>query len=195
MKRLAILISIQLLITIACSQSAPATPTLDIMASARQTMTAMPTSPLPPTQTPTETLPPTLVPTEPEAVQPSNTPVFQPVGIATLQAAGIATVQSVVQPTTSGSLEITSVTSPIARGGMGKLAAKTAPGATCNISVVHKSSRLTAAGLGPKTADSNGIVSWTWKVGTKTTPGTWRIVVTATINGQIVTKEVPFEVR
>ena len=40
-----------------------------------------------------------------------------------------------------------------------------------------------AAGLYPKNADQEGTVSWTWKVDTRTTPGRWRIVVTAEKDG------------
>ncbi len=42
-------------------------------------------------------------------------------------------------------------------------------------SVIYKSGPSTAAGLGPKTAGGDGVVSWTWKVGTRTTTGTWPI--------------------
>lgn len=47
----------------------------------------------------------------------------------------------------------------------------------------------------PKTADSNGNVSWTWKVGTNTTPGNWQIVVTASLNGQTVQTSTTFTVQ
>ncbi len=36
----------------------------------------------------------------------------------------------------------------------------------------------TSAGLVPKKAPSSGIVTWTWKVGTRTTPGNWPVYVT-----------------
>jgi hypothetical protein len=60
---------------------------------------------------------------------------------------------------------------------------------------VYYKTKSTAAGLGPKTADASGDVSWTWKVGASTTPGTWRIVVTASKEGKKVTVETTFEVQ
>jgi hypothetical protein len=54
---------------------------------------------------------------------------------------------------------------------------RTAPGAACNITVYYASGPSTAKGLTPKTADGAGNVSWTWKVGTRTTPGSWDVVV------------------
>jgi hypothetical protein len=65
------------------------------------------------------------------------------------------------------------------------LRANTEPGAFCNITVYYKSGPSEAQGLDPKDADSSGNVSWTWKVGTRTTPGTWR-VITASSCGETV---------
>ena len=90
-----------------------------------------------------------------------------------------------------GGLEIVSVTSPVSKGSYAILTARTSPGASCNITVYYKSGPSSAAGLDPKMADANGMVSWTWKVGTRTTSGTWRIVVIC--NG--VTKETTFMVQ
>jgi hypothetical protein len=39
------------------------------------------------------------------------------------------------------------------------------------------------AGLGPKAADGSGIVSWSWTVGSRTTPGSWPVTVTCTAAG------------
>jgi hypothetical protein len=86
------------------------------------------------------------------------------------------------------------VTSPVRPGANATLTAKTAPGASCSIKVYYKSGPSTAQGLTTKTADSSGIVSWAWKVGTNTTPGSWRIVVTASKDGQTITKETYFTV-
>lgn len=93
------------------------------------------------------------------------------------------------------SLEIASVTSPIAPGGRATLTAKTLPGADCTITVYYKSGPSKAKGLNPQTADVNGDVSWSWTVGSNTTPGNWRIVVTASANGETVTQETTFTVQ
>ena len=47
----------------------------------------------------------------------------------------------------------------------------------CHITVYYKSGPSEAQGLHPKQADGNGNCSWTWKVGTRTTPGNWLIVI------------------
>jgi len=80
-------------------------------------------------------------------------------------------------PSVSGGLDILSVTSPISKGANATLTAKTSPNANCSITAYYKSGPSTAAGLVPKTADSSGMVSWIWKVGARTTSGTWRIVI------------------
>lgn len=76
-------------------------------------------------------------------------------------------------------LDIISVTSPVNPGDYATLKAKTIPNAACYIGVFYESGRSEAAGLLPKFADDQGNVSWTWKVGTRTTPGRWMIVVIA----------------
>jgi len=65
-----------------------------------------------------------------------------------------------------------------ARGQNATLQVKTGANLACTIEVDYKSGPSTAAGLIPKTSDLAGDVSWTWKVGARTTPGTWPITVT-----------------
>lgn len=98
---------------------------------------------------------------------------------------------------TSGNitLEIVSVSSPIAAGRSATLVAKTSPGAQCKITVYYKSGPSSAAGLSPKVADANGSVSWTWTVGNRTTPGSWKIVVTASSNNQTTSQTTYFTVK
>jgi competence protein ComEC len=100
-------------------------------------------------------------------------------------------VEAVIPSTGSGELEIVSITSPVSKGANATLTAKTSPNASYTITVYYKSGASKAAGLGPKTADASGMVSWTWKVGSKTTSGTWRIVISC--SG--VTKETTFTVQ
>lgn len=95
---------------------------------------------------------------------------------------------TVVDGEDSPFLEIISVTSPIGQGYTATLRAQTEPGAYCTITVYYKSGPSTAAGLYPKEADSQGNVSWSWKVGTRTTPGSWSIVVTASLGGETVSQ-------
>ena len=105
----------------------------------------------------------------------------------------------IVQPTSEQPSElfinVVSLTSPIAPGGTSRLTINTIPGAACTITVYYKSGASQAAGLGSQTAGENGDVTWSWKVGSRTTPGIWSIVVSSDLNGQSKSIEIPFEVR
>jgi hypothetical protein len=68
------------------------------------------------------------------------------------------------------------VTSPVSRGDYATLTARVFPSRTCSITVYYKSGPSSAQGLYPK-RPRLGRVSWTWKVGTRTTPGRWPIRV------------------
>jgi len=54
---------------------------------------------------------------------------------------------------------------------------RTAKKTYCTIEVDYSSGPSTAQGLTPKTSDTGGNVSWTWKVGGRTKAGTWPITV------------------
>lgn len=107
--------------------------------------------------------------------------------------------QTIVKPTSEQPAQIfisvSSLTSPIAPGGIARLTINTLPGSACTITVYYKSGASQAAGLGSQTANSNGDVTWSWKVGSRTTPGIWRIVVTSDLNGQSISIQIPFEVN
>lgn len=91
-------------------------------------------------------------------------------------------------------IEIKSVTSPIGKGYYATLTAQTLPNADCTITVYYKSGPSSASGLYSKEADSQGNVSWSWKVGTRTTPGSWRIVVTASLDSETISQTTYFTV-
>ena len=58
------------------------------------------------------------------------------------------------------------------------LIAQTGARASCDLSVTLPSgAQSQSTGLGAGTADSSGRVEWTWKIGTRTTPGTARATV------------------
>jgi competence protein ComEC len=99
------------------------------------------------------------------------------------------------QPPTELFINVVTLTSPISAGGMASLTVNTLPGAACTITVYLKSGPSQAAGLGPQTSGGDGSVTWTWKIGSRTTPGTWRIVVTTNLNDHSKSIEIPFEVR
>ena len=98
-------------------------------------------------------------------------------------------------PAESLFLEIKSVTSLVSPGAYATLKARATPSAQCTITVYYKSGPSKAQGLYRKQADSHGDVSWTWKVGTRTTPGSWRIVVKATYEGKTASQQTYFTVR
>lgn len=128
-----------------------------------------------------------------------NGPRAPPAGNASIEATEQVQPAYPPPPTSAvaveNSLEIVSVTSPVSPGAHATLSAETAPGANCSITVYYKSGPSKAQGLAPKVADANGAVSWTWMVGTRTTPGTWRIVVTAEVGGNRLTKEISLVVQ
>ncbi len=73
-------------------------------------------------------------------------------------------------------LVILSYPSTVSRNEIVTLEAQGKPDTIYTIEVYYKEFS-NANGLGSKTSDSNGYVSWTWKIGGRTSYGTFRIVV------------------
>jgi hypothetical protein len=99
--------------------------------------------------------------------------------IALLAVAMIAVTGSVAAQASRSSpslARLVRVTSPVSRGDYATLTARVRPSRTCSITVYYKSGPSHAQGLYPK-RPRLGRVSWTWKVGTRTTPGRWPIRV------------------
>jgi len=70
------------------------------------------------------------------------------------------------------------VTSPAYRGNDATLVARVSSSRViCSIGVRYKSGWSTAKGLKPRRRPIAGRVSWTWRVGTRTTQGRWPIFV------------------
>jgi hypothetical protein len=86
----------------------------------------------------------------------------------------------------AASVRLVSVTSPIGAGSYARLTVAVSPARTCSITVYYKSGPSHAQGLDPR-RPSAGRVSWTWKVGTRTTPGRWPIVVSCGSAGTLRT--------
>ena len=91
-----------------------------------------------------------------------------------------------VPSTAAARVRLVSVTSPIGAGSYARLTASVSPSRTCSITVHYKSGPSHAAGLYAK-RPVGGRVSWTWKVGTRTTPGRWPIVVSCGSAGTLRT--------
>jgi len=93
------------------------------------------------------------------------------------------------------SISVVSLNSPISAGSNAKLTIQTAPGSICSITVYYKSGPSSAAGLGSQTTDASGQATWSWKVGSRTTPGIWEIVVQSNLNDKSASISIPFEVK
>lgn len=78
---------------------------------------------------------------------------------------------------------------PTGQGNVATASAQTAPRADCSIEVEYKSGPSTARGLNPKTASGAGAVTWSWIVGSRTTPGSWPVTVSCSRGGQSETTQ------
>ena len=92
----------------------------------------------------------------------------------------------VLAPAATAKVSLTRVTSPVRPGAYATLTVEVSRAATCEITVHYKSGSSRAAGLYAKRSAS-GRVSWTWKVGTRTTPGRWPITVSCGSAGSLRT--------
>lgn len=81
-------------------------------------------------------------------------------------------------------VRLIAVTSPIPHGAHATLTVTVAPSTTCSIVVHYKSGPSHAQGLYPRRGSR---ISWTWKVGTRTTPGRWPIDVSCGAAGSLHT--------
>ena len=76
------------------------------------------------------------------------------------------------------------ITSPIRHGSYATLTVSVSRTSTCSITVFYKSGPSEAAGLYPKRGKR---ISWSWRVGTRTTPGRWPITVSCGSAGTLRT--------
>lgn len=74
-------------------------------------------------------------------------------------------------------ISLISVTSPISAGSTASITVQGEPDTDYSITVIYSSGASKADGLETKTSDSDGIVSWSWKIGTRTKEGTYRISI------------------
>ena len=91
---------------------------------------------------------------------------------------------------------ITGLPASVTHGANATMVAVTSPGATCSASVTYASGTVSnAAGLQTHpVADSTGTVSWTWKVGASTGPGTSQAYVTCSLGGSSGSASKDFQV-
>jgi hypothetical protein len=81
---------------------------------------------------------------------------------------------------------------PVRPGRKATLVIRTKPGATVDLSIVYKSGLSQAKNLGSATADSSGLISWTWHVSGRTTPGQWLWQASNATGGAV---QQPFQVE
>ncbi len=82
-------------------------------------------------------------------------------------------------------LDVVCLTSPVQRGDYARLQIQTVPEAWCQIDVQYHSGISTDLDLSPRSAFC-GYATWRWKVSPETPPGTWPILVTARLDGEII---------
>ena len=109
-----------------------------------------------PTPTPTKTPKPTVAPT------PVPTPTKTPKPTATL-----APTQEISRSRAAG-IQIVDYSETVSRGARAFIEIQGAPNTEYTCDVVYKSGPSTADGIGTKTSNGEGIVRWSWKVGSRT---------------------------
>jgi len=164
------------------SQSAPSVPTLQpthpTQTDPTEPAESEPMKPTDPDSTkPTQTEP--TKPADPEPTKPTETEPPKPT----------ETQPDPTKPTSpdTENMVLTFVRWPetIKRGKDGTVVIQGKPNTEYTIRVYYKSGPSTAKGLEAKVSDADGMVTWTWKVSSRTTPGDFKIVVTG--GGETVT--------
>jgi SH3-like domain-containing protein len=90
------------------------------------------------------------------------------------------------------SIHVEDITSPVKRGDEATLKIATRPGVRCELRVLlFGPATLPRDGLEVKTADGDGVCSWTWVVPEDVVPGVWRYRISAGEGEGRATREVP----
>ena len=127
--------------------------TAPIETTAPPTPTATLTPTATPTPTPTATLTPTPTPSPTHTTRPTATPTPTPETKTVTRAAGIT---------------ILDYSDSVSRGAYAFIKIQGAPNTDYDCEVEYKSGMSEASGLGVKRSDGSGVVSWKWKVGSRT---------------------------
>ena len=78
----------------------------------------------------------------------------------------------------TSNINLVGLTSPVSRGSDVTVSIKGLPNTTYDIDVMYSSGASKASGLEDKTSDSEGNVSWTFKVSSNVKPGTYEVKIT-----------------
>ena len=92
--------------------------------------------------------------------------------------------------TTTSKISLVSLTTPVSRGSDVTVSIKGLPNTTYDIDVIYSSGVSKASGLEDKTSDSEGNVSWTFKVSSNVKPGTYEVKITGGENSVSYSLEV-----
>ena len=79
--------------------------------------------------------------------------------------------------TSTSDINLVSMTTPVSRGSDATISIKGVPNITYDIDVMYSSGESKASGLEDKTSDSEGNVSWTFKVSSNVKPGTYEVKI------------------
>lgn len=80
-------------------------------------------------------------------------------------------------PSTTNNISLVSLDSPVSKGSNATVSIKGLPNTTYDIDVIYSSGASKASGLEDKTSDSEGNVSWTFKVSSNVKPGTYEVKI------------------
>ena len=78
----------------------------------------------------------------------------------------------------TSNINLVGLTSPVSRGNNATISIKGLPNTAYDIDVMYSSGESKASGLEDKTSDSEGNVSWTFKVSSNVKPGTYEVKIT-----------------
>jgi hypothetical protein len=84
----------------------------------------------------------------------------------------------------SAGVRLVQVASPVSAGSEASVTVGVSPAQTCSITVTYNSGPSQAAGLYPQRGTR---ITWTWTVGSRTTPGRWPILVSCSRGGSVST--------
>ena len=132
----------------------------------------------------------TLKPTT--TTKPATTTTSTSQTTATTTKRSTTTKRTTITAAPSSGITLVDITSPAPRNSFATIRIKGKPNTEYSIRVYYSTTASTADGLENKISDADGYVSWTWKIGGRTKPGSHRIKITGggeTFETSIVTTE------
>ncbi len=121
-----------------------------------------------------------------QTTEESTTKPITTKAITTKTTTTITTTNATTKPVNNSNISIVDISSVVKAGEHAYVSIKGLPNTDYSISVYYSSGASKADGLEPKKSDGNGNVSWTWEVGARTKPGTYKICIAG--GGNTITK-------